>query len=237
MNVVCIMAHQDDEMRCLGTMLKCRRRGDALAFVTLTDGSGGFVHQPDIKRADAARIRHDEMTALADAAGARFINLSELDEFLYDTPEVRVRLIEAMRATRADVIFTHFSDDYNTDHTITHTLVRQAALHSHLPMIKTASPPLVAHPAIFCVEPHGPISFAPSHFVDVTEFEDEKVRLLNLHRSQNAAFEAFSGEASPLEKITRRHDAYWGEQCGCEFAEAFAPMRTRGAIKPFGVLP
>src|SRR4051812_31044641 len=67
MNFVSIMAHQDDEMRCLGTMLKCRARGDRLAFVTLTDGSGGFVHQPDIARTDAARIRHEEMSVLAES--------------------------------------------------------------------------------------------------------------------------------------------------------------------------
>jgi LmbE family N-acetylglucosaminyl deacetylase len=237
MNVVSIMAHQDDEMRCLGTMLKCRKRGDKLAFVTLTDGSGGFVHQPDIARADAARIRHDEMSAVAKATEAEFINLADLDEFLYDTPDVRKRLIEAIRRTRADVVFTHFHDDYNLDHTITHQLVKQAGLHSHLPMIKTDSPPLKQHPAVFCVEPHGPFGFAPTHFVDVAKFEDEKVRLLNLHKSQNAAFEVFSGEASPLEKICRRHDAYWGEQSGCEFAEAFVPMAARGAIKPYALLP
>lgn len=48
MNVVSIMAHQDDEMFCLGTMLKCRARGDRLSFITLTDGSKGFVQRPDI---------------------------------------------------------------------------------------------------------------------------------------------------------------------------------------------
>src|SRR6185295_8485845 len=88
MNIVSIMAHQDDEMRCLGTMLKCRARGDQLAFVTLTDGAGGFVHRPQITRADAARIRHDEMSAVAQAVDADFINLAELDEFLYDTADV-----------------------------------------------------------------------------------------------------------------------------------------------------
>ncbi len=37
MNVVSIMAHQDDEMRCLGAMLKCREWGDSLHFISLTD--------------------------------------------------------------------------------------------------------------------------------------------------------------------------------------------------------
>jgi len=64
MNVVSIMAHQDDEMRCLGTMLKCRARGDQLHFITLTDGSGGFVGRSQLTRKEAAGIRHAEMTAL-----------------------------------------------------------------------------------------------------------------------------------------------------------------------------
>ena len=101
MNVVCIMAHQDDEMRCLGTLLKCRARADRLHFVTLTDGSGGFVGQPALSRADAARIRHAEMTALAGDLGAGFVNLGERDAYLYDTPELRLILIETIRATGA----------------------------------------------------------------------------------------------------------------------------------------
>ena len=46
MNVVSIMAHQDDEIRCLGAMLRCQARGDKLAFITLTDGSAGVTGQP-----------------------------------------------------------------------------------------------------------------------------------------------------------------------------------------------
>ena len=45
-------------MRCLGTMLKCQARGDTLAFITVTDGSLGFVNRPEIARAEAAAIRH-----------------------------------------------------------------------------------------------------------------------------------------------------------------------------------
>ena len=101
MNVVSIMAHQDDEMGCLGTMLKCRARGDRLAFVTVTDGSKGFVQQPDIDPAEAARIRHEELSALAERLDAEYINLREPDEFLYDSPEVRLSLIEAIRRTKA----------------------------------------------------------------------------------------------------------------------------------------
>src|SRR5262245_1005886 len=187
MNVVSIMAHQDDEMFCLGTMLKCRARGDRLFFVTVTDGSKGFVQNPTIRREAAAAIRHAEMKALADAIGAEYLNLGELDEFLYDTPAVRMAVIEAIRHTEADLIFTHFEQDYNLDHTTVSSLVRHCAMQSCLPVLPTESAPLAKHPAIFVVEPGGLFAFTPTHFVDISPYQDQKISLLQHHASQNMA--------------------------------------------------
>lgn len=235
MNVVSIMAHQDDEMRCLGTMLKCRARGDRLYFVTVTDGSKGFVQDPSITREEAAGIRHTELTALVEDLGASYINLREPDEFLYDTPDVRMNVIEAIRQTQADVIFTHYTDDYNLDHTTVSTLVRQCAMQSCLPVLRTASPVLAAHPAIFMVEPHSPVVFPASHFVDISAHQADKVRLLLHHASQEDAMRRAVG--SGLGKLSATLDAFRGEQVGCQYAEAFVPMPARGAIKPYSVLP
>ncbi len=235
MNVVSIMAHQDDEMRCLGTMLKCRARGDRLFFVTLTDGSKGFVQNPSIPRDEGARIRHAEMQSLAEAVEAEYFNLRELDEFLYDTPEMRLRVIDVIRRTRADLIFTHYHEDYNTDHTTTNVLVRQAAMHACLGLLPTETPPLAQHPAIFMVEPHGPFVFPASYYVDISAWHAEKISLLLRHQSQEEAMRLATG--SGLETMARRLDGYRGEQVGCAYAECFVPMRARGALKPFGVLP
>ncbi len=235
MNVVSIMAHQDDEMRCLGTMLKCRARGDRLHFVTVTDGSKGFVQNPSIPRHEAASIRHAEMLALAEDLGATYINLREPDEFLYDTPDVRLSLIEAIRQTQADVIFTHYADDYNLDHTTVNALVRQCAMQSCLPVLPTASPPLATHPAIFLVEPHGPVLFPASHFVDISAQHDDKARLLHHHASQDDAMRQAVG--SGLAELSGVLEAFRGDQVSCRYAEAFVPMAARGAIKPYSVLP
>jgi len=235
MNVVSIMAHQDDEMQCLGTLLKCRARGDQLAFVTVTDGAKGFVQQPEIDPAEAARIRHREMSELARSLEAEYLNLREPDEFLYDTPEVRIKLIEAIRRTRAELIFTHYREDYNLDHTTVSSLVRHCAMQACLPVLATESVPLPEHPAIFMVSPHGPFVFPASHFVDVTTFEGVKIELLGLHRSQEEAMQQAIGAG--FERLCRRLDGYWGQAVGCEYAEAFVPMRARGAIKPYNVLP
>jgi LmbE family N-acetylglucosaminyl deacetylase len=235
MNVVSIMAHQDDEMNCLGTMLKCRARGDSLAFIVLTDGSKGFVQQPDIERAEAARIRSEEMGALARSLGARYVCLGEPDEFLYDTADLRMRLIEAIRSVRADLVFTQYVQDYNQDHMTTSALVLHCAMQSCLPVLPTESAPLTTHPAVFYTLPHVPIAFPATHFVDISDFEAEKVRLLALHRSQEEAMQRAIGAG--FGALCGRSDAYWGQQAGCAFAECFAPMRARGAMKPYPVLP
>jgi hypothetical protein len=85
------------------------------------------------------------------------------------------------------------------------------------------------------VEPHGPFVFAASHFVDVSNHHDQKVRLLAHHASQEEAMRRATG--SGLGELSARLDAYRGEQVGCAYAEAFVPMPARGAIKPFAVLP
>ena len=235
MNVVSIMAHQDDEMRCLGTMLKCQARGDRLSFITLTDGCKGFVQRPTIARAEAAAIRDGEMRSLADALGADYHNLGEEDEFLYDTPEVRLKLIEALRACGAELVFTHNSEDYNLDHVTTSSLVRHCAMQAPLPVLPTSSPPLPEHPAIFMCDPMGAFAFTPSHFVDISPFHAKKVELLQLHVSQEEALQRALG--SGMEALSARIANFRGEQVGCDFAEAFVPMQARGALKPYAALP
>ena len=233
MNVVSIMAHQDDEMRCLGSMLKCQARGDKLFFVTLADGSKGMMHKPDLTRAEAAAIRHAEMQSLVEAVGGEFINLREQDEFLYDTPEVRMKLIEAIRATRAEVIFTHYSEDYNLDHVTVNRLMLHCTMQSTLTVLPTGSPPLKESPAVFMGEPFGAFVFPATHYVDISDFEERKVKLLLMHKSQEEA--SLSANGRGLSEMYARFAAHRGAMVGCRFAEAFIPMQ--GRIKAQQVLP
>ena len=69
MNVVSVMAHQDDELMCLGTMLKMKARGDSLHFICLTGGEMGMVQYPEMSSKEASECRKMEMEALANEAG------------------------------------------------------------------------------------------------------------------------------------------------------------------------
>lgn len=236
LNIVSVMAHQDDELMCLGTMLKYKQNGHKLSFICLTDGAVGMVHKPDMPFNEAAEIRRIEMTALADSLNVEYICLNRHDEFLYDTPELRLELIEALRYLQADLIFTHNNIDYNVDHMTTNTLVRQCAMQAPLPMLKTKTSPLKATPAVFLTEPSGGFEFEPSHWIDITDVIDEKLTLAKCHKSQDDAFISAFGEGHGIDNWVLDINKKRGDQCGVKYAEAFKPMLSRGLIKPSPLL-
>ena len=237
MNITAIMAHQDDELMCLGTMLKMKKAGHNLAFICLTDGAAGMAHIPDMPFEEAAKIREHEMKNFAADINAKYICLDRPDEYLYDTAELRLELIEAIRFVEADVIFTHNTADYNVDHMTTCLLVRQCAMQAALPIQKTKSKNLDQTPAVFMAEPSGGFEFEPSHWVDITEVMDEKMRLAKYHKSQDDAFIAAFGEGRGIDNWIAETSEKRGDQCGVKYAEAFLPMRARGLVKAYSVLP
>lgn len=235
MNVVSVMAHQDDELMCLGAMLRMRERGDRLHFICVTDGSGGMAQAPEMPRDEAAAVREREMRALADSTEASYQCLGEQDEYLYDTHDVRLRLLQAVRRVQADVVFTHADPDYNLDHTTVHALVRQAAIHAAFPMTHTPAPPLAAPPAVFLVEPAGGFDFAPSHYVDISAVIERKRALARCHASQDAAFRAALHKG--LDDWICETSRYRGSQVDVAHAEGFRPLLARGLVKPYAILP
>lgn len=237
MNVVSVMAHQDDELMCLGTMIKMKKMGHNLHFICLTDGCMGMVHQPEITFEEAARVRCEEMSALTAQLNAQYICLGVKDEFLFDGEEIRIALINALRKTKADVIFTHFTSDYNLDHTTTSSLVKQCAMQMPFSMIKTQAAPTSSTPAVFMIEPSRGFEFEPSHWVDVSDVIAEKIRLSEFHKSQNDAFIAAFGEGNGIDQWVMKATSKRGEQCDVEYAEAFKPMLSRGFVKGFSILP
>jgi LmbE family N-acetylglucosaminyl deacetylase len=229
------MAHQDDELMCLGTMLRMQQRGDSLHFICVTDGCGGMVQAPEMPREMAAAVRDREMRGLAEQAGATYMCLEEEDEYLCDRPEVRKALINAIRACHADVIFTHFSPDYNLDHMTVNLLVRQCAMQAALPVVHTVAAPLAEAPAVFMVEPSGGFEFEPSHYVDITDVISRKRELALCHQSQDEAFRAALGKG--LDDWATEISRHRGSQVGVAHAEGFRPMLSRGFVKAYPILP
>lgn len=236
MKIACFVAHQDDEMGCLGTLLKYRASGHQIAFVTATNGDKGMSWDPDVPLSEAADIRDREMRAVAAELSASYDCLSAPDEFLYDDADLRLRAVDVLRKIAPDVVFTHWTSDYNTDHEVTATLVGQAALLTQIASIRTAHPPLNRVPAIFHLHPGEGHGFEATHFVELSEeIAAEKARILRLHRSQMDV--ARERRGVDYADLMRDRDRSQGMRAMVSYAESFRPCLAERRIPLANVLP
>jgi LmbE family N-acetylglucosaminyl deacetylase len=236
MNIVHVAAHQDDEGHSLGTLLKYKQQGGhAITLICTTNGDKGMSWNPEIPYEEAAKIRDREIRAVADALGANYICLGAEDEFLYDTKEMRLRLIDALRACRADLVFTHWINDYNLDHTTTARLVFQATMNSIIASMQTGYPALQETPKIYYWDVGDGFGFEGTHFVEISEeLIREKVRIIRLHESQMEVMRKLGPDFGDM--LYERAKAV-GQRVGVPFAEVFRPCLASRRTPLAGMLP
>jgi LmbE family N-acetylglucosaminyl deacetylase len=236
-NVTCVIAHQDDEMGCLGTLLRLRReRTSTLAFVALTNGDKGLSWSPDVPLADVARLREREMGAVAAELDASYRCLGQPDGFLHDSEPLLLALVEALRATSTELVFTHWVEDYNADHVVTARMVGQAALLAEIASVRTASPALPHAPAIFHMDPGPGYAGEPTHFVALTEqLAREKARLMRLHESQMQVMRELRGR--DYADLALDADRANGARAMVPYAEVFRPCLMERRIPLASLLP
>ena len=236
MNIVHVGAHQDDEGRALGTLLKYRSEGGHhITFICTTNGDKGFSFDTETPYYVVAEVRDREMRAVAAALDAGYICLGEPDEYLYDSKEVRLKLIDALRACKADLIFTDWTNEYNADHSITAELVLQCAVLTIIASIKTEHPALAITPKIFHCDPGPGFGFEGTHFVELSKaLVEEKVRIINLHESQMVIMRQIGGDWA---EEHRNHCREVGARAGVPYAEVFRPCLASRRTPLANLLP
>ncbi len=229
MNVTCAVAHQDDEMGCLGTLLRYRQSGAKVSLLCVTDGSKGMSYRTDVGRSEAAAIRQAEMGSVAKELSAHYICLGREDGFLVEGAELRRELIEALRVLEADVVFTHWESDYNDDHVTTSKAVTDAALFVSIPSFLSEHSALSRPPAMFYLDPGPGYGFEGTHFVELDEAVlEEKVRLIRLHVSQNEVSRALRDDNRDFADLARLEAERQGSRAMVRYAEVFRPcLRDR----------
>jgi LmbE family N-acetylglucosaminyl deacetylase len=236
MNIVHVAAHQDDEAHTLGTLLKYRKQGGHRIFmICTTNGDKGMAFNPEINHAEAAKTRDREMRDVAAALDARYMCLGALDEFLYDTQEMRMKLIDALRECEADLIFTHFPCEYNLDHNTTSTLVFQCGLNSIIASMRSDHPALKITPKIFYWDEGSHLGFEGTHFVALDEQTiKEKARIIRLHKSQMEVMSKIGPDFADVAVDRARQN---GERVGVPYAEVFRPCLASRRTPLASMLP
>ncbi len=132
--VICIGAHPDDcEIEFGGTAAKLAARGDAVKFVSVTNGEAGHHLHPGPK---LVAIRKGEAEEAARRLGIAATEvLQNPDGQLVPSIQARNELVRQIRAWEADVVITHRPWDYHPDHRYTGQLVQDSAYLVMVPFV------------------------------------------------------------------------------------------------------
>ena len=223
MNVLFVGAHPDDiETYSGGTAAVCRagRQGILLRG-----------HQRQRRLLHVAERRdcsHPPSGGINGAAviGAQLIWLNFDDEFLMDSVETRHAFIEAFRIAQPDVVFCHWREDYNPDHSISGMLVDECVSMASIPNIKTASKPAGKIPHVYFMDTPAGVNFSPELYVDITRTFATKGKMVGCHVSQGQWMKDLFGY--DLEAFLEVPARFRGLQAGCPMAEAFRPSYRWG---------
>jgi N-acetylglucosamine malate deacetylase 1 len=223
MRVLAVGAHPDDlEILCGGTLARFVQEGHEVVMCNATLGDrGSFEHTSQ----EIAGIRLVEARRAAAAAGADHVTLglSDAEVSASDPDQVRA-VVDLVREARPDLIVTHSPNDYMGDHNETSRLVFNASFHATLPLLETGRPHHDRVTPIYFMDTVMGVGFQPVEYVDVSATFDTKVAMLEAHESQLTWLRAHDGiDVVEQMRVTTR---FRGQQCGVEYAEAFAPCLT-----------
>jgi LmbE family N-acetylglucosaminyl deacetylase len=217
--VLAVGAHPDDlEILCAGTLARYVAEGHEVVMCHVARGDRGtFEHS----REEITRIRHEEARRAAAIAGAGHATLDVPDaEVDASSPQQRAAMVQLVREAAPDVLLTHASNDYMTDHNETSRLVFDASFMATLPRFETASPHHPRVTPLYFMETVSGLGFEPTEFVDISSTIDTKLAMFEAHRSQLDWLRDHDG-VDMLDNI-RTSARYRGQQCGVSYAEAFA---------------
>ena len=219
MRILAVGCHPDDvEIACAGTLAKCVARGDTVIVCHASSGNLGHVIIPPD---ELTVMRHAEAVKAGKMAGIEVIAGGFDDLEIYEgNKEARDKMVDIIRYADPDVIITHDPDDYMPDHVSVSKLVFDASFTATLPNYHTANTKnAVKLVPIYYMDTLAGVGFNPTEYVDVTDYIDLKLQMLECHESQIVWMRDHDGIDFP--DMVRTCSRYRGYQCGADYAEGF----------------
>jgi LmbE family N-acetylglucosaminyl deacetylase len=233
MRVLAVGAHPDDiEILCAGTLLKYRSKGYDVVMAIATNGEQGHI---SIMPEELAAIRREEAEASAAILGAELIWMNNHDQFMMHDQATRLAFVEMVRHAAPDVVITHDPQDYSLDHRIVAELVFAATFMASVPHIETGSKPTTRVPPLYYMDSIGGSNFLPTEYVDVSDFMERKLRMLECHQSQLSWLKEHVNV--DILGLTHTVAKFRGLACGVTYAEGFKHLDAWGRTPVGNVLP
>lgn len=224
MNILAVGAHPDDlEILCAGTLALYAQQGHRIFMAVFTCGDMGDLTIPPEK---LGLIRKMESEASAALIGAQLLWPGIMDEHIFPNESQRRVMIDLMRESDPDIIFTHSPSDYHPDHRYLSQLVFDSYFQKGLPHIPGQTRPACrfAGAQIYYMDTLAGIGFLPGEYVDITGVMETKRRMLRCHQTQFSAISELAHR--DLEQLIHTQSSFRGLAGGCAFAEGFTRLET-----------
>ena len=219
-----INAHPDDaEAWNAGVLKLLHDRGYKIVIATMTGGDLGGCN---MSMEETAKVRYEEAKAAAAVLDAEYFTMGGIDGSLFDSPEMRLKVISLMRKVRAGIVFTHLPNDYHPDHRATAAIVEAAAMVASLDPVPVTEKPLEVTPLLYHTspltlsDPLGSQLTPPHFFADVTGVVQTKIEMLGKHVSQLDLMKHMHKIDDFFGFVLQGNKDY-GKMAGVEYAEPY----------------
>ncbi|MDI4652859.1 MULTISPECIES: PIG-L deacetylase family protein [Pseudoalteromonas] len=187
-SVLVVAAHSDDEaLGCAGTIAKHIANGDEVHVVFMTNG---------VSSRDTQKLSQTQAITRKSAAQSALEVLGVKHFTQYDFPDNQMDSIPLLSVAQAienviakvspSIVYTHFLNDLNVDHQITHKAVMTACR----PQAWSSVNKILSFEVLSSTEWNSPSlsSFRPQYIVNITNYWDLKYKALQQYSEEMRAF-------------------------------------------------
>lgn len=218
-SILVVASHPDDEvLGCGGTIAKHVAEGHRVTVVFMTNGESSRSEADNQK--NISTRNQDCKKALSILGVKDYMNFDFPDNMMDQVPllEVVKSIEDTIQKFRPSIIYTHFSDDLNIDHRITHEAVLTACRPQSWSPVKS----IFLFEVLSATEwnSNSKNKFNPNKFIDISNYWPTKHSALNAYRKELRPF-----PHSRNIKTIKALAVYRGATVGFKKAEAFQVER------------
>ena len=214
MNKVLVVAvHPDDEtLGCGGTLLKHKFNGDEIHWLIATE----------MKDSEGVKQRDNEIDKVGifydfDSVNRLGLSTTKVDE--YSVNDLITKISFVINKVKPNIIYLPFKSDVHSDHKYIFDAAYSCTKVFRHPFIKKIYMMETLSETEFSLSTKED-SFVPNVFVDISEFMDKKIKLMNIYES-----EIGKHPFPRSERNIRALATYRGATSGCNYAESFMLLK------------